>query len=67
MLEKVTGVNLAVREYLNILCGDILMLNLSVFTFYCFIGGRGSVAEWLARWTQVQRGLGSNCSCDAVG
>jgi len=27
----------------------------------------GSVAEWLARWTRVQKGLGSNRSCDAVG
>ena len=25
-----------------------------------------SVAEWLACWTQVQKGLGSNRSCDAV-
>jgi len=27
----------------------------------------GSVAEWLACWTQVQKGLGSNGSSDAVG
>ena len=27
----------------------------------------GSVAEWLACWTQAQKGLGSNRSCDAVG
>ena len=27
----------------------------------------GSVAEWLASWTQAQKGLGSNCSRDAVG
>jgi len=27
----------------------------------------GSVAEWLARWTQAQKGLGSNRSRDAVG
>jgi len=26
----------------------------------------GSVAEWLACWTQAQKGLGSNRSCDAV-
>ena len=26
-----------------------------------------SVAEWLACWTQAQKGLGSNCSRDAVG
>jgi len=27
----------------------------------------GSVAEWLACWTQAQNGLGLNCSHDAVG
>jgi len=27
----------------------------------------GSVAEWLAYWTQAQQGLGLNRSCDAVG
>jgi len=27
----------------------------------------GSVAEWLACWTQAQYGPGSNRSCDAVG
>ena len=27
----------------------------------------GSVAEWLACWTQAQNGLGSNRSRDAVG
>jgi len=26
-----------------------------------------SVAEWLACWTQVRKGPGSNRSCDAVG
>jgi len=31
-----------------------------------FIEG-GSVAEWLACWTQAQKGLGSNRSRDAVG
>jgi len=29
--------------------------------------GGGSVAEWLAFWTQAQKGLGSNRSSDAVG
>jgi len=28
---------------------------------------RGSVAEWLACWTQAQKGPGSNRSRDAVG
>ena len=32
---------------------------------YCAMGG--SVAEWLACWTQVQKGPGSNRSRDAVG
>jgi len=27
----------------------------------------GSVADWLARWTQVQKRLGSNRGCDVVG
>ena len=27
----------------------------------------GLVAEWLACWTQAQKGPGSNRSCDAVG
>jgi len=27
----------------------------------------GSVADWLACWTQAQKGLGSNRSRDAVG
>ena len=29
--------------------------------------GGGSVAKWLACWTQAQKGLGSNCSRSAVG
>ena len=39
---------------------DVLHLSLS-----CVILG-GSVAECLACWTQAQKGLGSNRSCDAV-
>ena len=35
------------------------------FPFCCFCGG--SVAEWLAGWTQAQNGPGSNRSRDAVG
>ena len=31
-----------------------------------FILPDGSVAEWLACWTQAQKGLGSNRSHDAV-
>jgi len=33
----------------------------------CYRSQGGSVAEWLACWTQVQKGLGSNRSRDAVG
>ena len=33
--------------------------------FWRFVGG--SVTEWLACWTQVQKGLGANRSHDAVG
>ena len=36
------------------------------FNFYVVTWG-GSGAEWLARWTQAQKGLGSNRSRDAVG
>ena len=36
-----------------------------VFVFARFVFG--SVAEWLACWTQAQKGLGSNCSRNAVG
>jgi len=31
------------------------------------VGGGGSVAEWLACWTQGQKGPGSNHSREAVG
>ena len=36
---------------------------------YCIstFSGCGSVAEWLACWTQALKGLGSNCSRNAVG
>ena len=33
--------------------------------YYSYSGG--SVAEWLACWTQAQKGLGSNHCRDAVG
>ena len=41
-------------------------LKQSFFNFSRVKQGK-SVAEWLACWTQAQKGLGSNCSCDAVG
>ena len=31
------------------------------------VAKRGSLAEWLAYWTQAQKGPGSNRSRDAVG
>jgi len=34
---------------------------------HCRVGRGGSVAEWLACWTQAQKGLGLNRSRDAVG
>ena len=40
------------------------------FSTFCddFVAvGAGSVAEWLACWTQSQNGPGSNCSRDTVG
>ena len=39
-----------------------------MFIVFCLHGpDGGSVAEWLACWTQAQKGLGSNRSRDAVG
>ena len=38
---------------------------MTVITGYCSPGG--SVAVWLACWTQAQKGLGLNRSRDAVG
>ena len=40
-------------------CIDIILL-------FCNFTSGGSVAEWLACWTQVQKGPGSNHSRDAV-
>ena len=36
-------------------------------TLYSSVVFGGSVAKWLACWTQAQKGLGSNRSRDAVG
>ena len=38
-----------------------------VLIYLCISARGGSVAEWLACWTQAQNGLGSNRSRDAVG
>jgi len=42
-------------------------LSKTVQFFWPTVSDGGSVAEWLACWTQVQKGLGSNRSRDAVG
>ena len=44
-------------------------LKTSLSLSYCGtrLDERGSVAEWLACWTQAQKGPGSNRSRDAVG
>jgi len=39
----------------------------SAFNFHQVASSGGSIAEWLACWTQAQKGLGSNRSRDAVG
>ena len=38
-----------------------------VFFMFKFVTFGGSVAEWIACWTQAQKGPGSNRSRDAVG
>ena len=43
-----------------------LALHTYLFAASSFITG-GSVAEWLACWTQAQKGPSSNCTRDAVG
>jgi len=43
-----------------------VMLFLAVIIIIIIIMRGGSVAEWLACWTQAQKGLGSNRSRDAV-
>jgi len=45
----------------------ILTKNCFVISGTSYIVGGGSVAEWLACWTQAQKGLGSNRSRYAVG
>ena len=44
-----------------------LQLSSSLTDSIISCGSGGSVAEWLACWTQAQKGLGSNRSRDAVG
>ena len=56
---KNTGVNWPAAE------NDIKTEPRIYILFVCDMGG--SVAEWLACWTQAQKGPGSNRSRDAVG
>jgi len=66
-INDVIGYGLAtVRvKHLNSVCTALLNRNFKHSTYYPCQGG--SVAEWLACWTQAQKGLGSNRSRDAVG
>jgi len=43
-----------------------LFIYYSLFYLLAFYLSGGSVAEWLACWTQAQKGPGSNRSRDAV-
>jgi len=48
----------------------VMVQNYITYLFYLInvvIYYSGSVAEWLACWTQAQKGWGSNRSRDAVG
>jgi len=45
----------------------LLLLLSAVICFYSTPPSCGSVAKWLACWTQAQKGPGSNRSRDAVG
>ena len=47
--------------------GVVIRCVLSPFRQLRSLNRGGSVAEWLARWTQAQYGPGSNRSRDAVG
>jgi len=60
-------IGLACSHELNQLLDQIS--NLVRRTHYSTTLGQvgGSVAEWLACWTQAQKGPGSNRSCNAVG
>ena len=53
------------------LAHQIRLLLTIVYTIYNYIylltDADGSVAEWLACWTQAQKGPGSNRGRDAVG
>jgi len=46
--------------------GKYAVAQVTISTLYTLHQG-GSVAEWLACWTQAQKGRGSNRSRDVVG
>ena len=49
-------------------CREPALYQLYRHTFVPYsVANGGSVAEWLACWTQAQKGPGSNRSRDAVG
>jgi len=64
-----------VISIIGIVVGIIVIVAFVVFRMIESVGilvpivrhGDGSVAEWLACWTQAQKGPGSNRSRDAVG
>ena len=51
----------------TVLPGVSFFMDLSVCPSVIWFLLGGSVVEWLACWTQAQKGLGSNRSRDAVG
>jgi len=55
------------RQLVHALTCDVAGHNVSINIWYKSYAKRGSAAEWLACWTQAQKGLGSNRSRDAVG
>ena len=50
-----------------IIYADGCLLCVRFLSAKCSFAVDGSVAEWLACWTQAQKGLGSNRSSDAFG
>jgi len=61
-------INLTALDTDIVIFESSLVLHILMALFYRILGILGgSVAEWLACWTQAQKGLGSNRSRDAVG
>ena len=54
--------NFAVNYNMSVMMGKICIC---ICIFYAYIGGL--VARWLACWTQMQKGPGSNHSHNTVG